>query len=378
MDIGPERQMDLVRALGAVDIGSRTDVHNAARAVLVSRKEDLLLFDAAFDRFWAAHTEMPKKSFVSVSGELPPQANPIFLPPSPDTRSKNERRPDDNPENQPPPVIEVTATYSDRAVLREKDFAEMTPEELYEVKHLMADFVWRLGERRTRRFRRGGDDRLDMRRTVRRNLRYGGEIIRWAHRQPAFKPRPLILVADISGSMDRYTRLLLRFCYSVAHSFKQPVEAFVFGTELTRVTRQLRLRDVDRALDDIGKLVPDWSGGTRIGEAIKTFNFQWSQRVLGRGAVVVLISDGWDTGNVDVLSREMARLSRCCSRLIWLNPLMGSASYEPIASGMQAALPHIDDFLPVHNLASLEGLADRLATLGPRSEVRRPYARRSA
>jgi uncharacterized protein len=244
-----------------------------------------------------------------------------------------------------------------------------------EVKRMIASFVWQLGDRRTRRSQAGGSTLLDMRRTVRGNIHYGGEIMEWAYRQPVFKPRPLVLIADISGSMDRYTRLLLRFIYSMARSLKQPVEAFVFSTHLTRITRQLHRRSVDAALEEVSKTVTDWSGGTRIGEALKTFNFKWGQRLLGRGAVAMLISDGWDRGDVDLLQREMARLKRTSYRMIWLNPLLGSAVYEPTARGMQAALPHVDDFLPVHNLESLESLAEHLASLGDRSRSRRDYAR---
>jgi uncharacterized protein with von Willebrand factor type A (vWA) domain len=189
-----------------------------------------------------------------------------------------------------PPVIEVTATYSARAVLRHKDFADLSLEELDEVKSLIASFIWQLGERRTRRYQRGGSTDIDMRRSIRRNLRYGGEMIQWAYRQPADKPRPLVVLDDISGSMDRDARLLLRFCFSMAHSLKQPVETFPVQHSPDPYNRQLRHRNLDAALADIGQAVSDWSGGTRIGEALKTFNIE-CQRVLGRGAVI-LISDG--------------------------------------------------------------------------------------
>jgi uncharacterized protein with von Willebrand factor type A (vWA) domain len=204
---------------------------------------------------------------------------------------------------------------------------------------------------------------LDLRRTLRRSLRAGGEVFSWAYREPKLKPRPLVIIADISGSMERYTRVLLHFIYGMKAGLAQRVEAFVFSTRLTRITRPLQIRDLDLALKNVGELVNDWAGGTRIGESLKMFNFQWGRRVLGRGAVVLIISDGWDRGNVELLKREMARLKRNCHRLIWLNPLLGAPDYEPLTRGIQAALPHIDDFLPVHNLASLEDLADRLAEL---------------
>ena len=170
-------------------------------------------------------------------------------------------------------------------------------------------------------------------------------------------------MADISGSMERYARLLLHFIYSLAKGLEQEVEAFVFSTHLTCITRPLRGKAIDRALADVSREVTDWSGGTRIGDSLKTFNFEWGQRVLGRGAVVLLISDGWDRGDPLLLKQEIGRLQRSCHRLIWLNPLLGSAAYEPLTRGMQAALPHIDDFLPVHNLASLEDLAVHLQNL---------------
>ena len=171
------------------------------------------------------------------------------------------------------------------------------------------------------------------------------------------RPRPLVVLADISGSMERYTGLLLHFVLGLARSLDQPVEAFLFGTRLTRVTRELHRRGSDQVLREISRAVPDWSGGTRIGQALKTFNYDWARRVLGRGAVVLLISDGWDRGDIGLLRHEMARLQRSCYRLIWLNPLLGSAEYEPLTRGIQAALPYVDDFLPVHDLASLEHLA---------------------
>ncbi|HJS19055.1 MAG TPA: VWA domain-containing protein, partial [Anaerolineales bacterium] len=231
------------------------------------------------------------------------------------------------------------------------------------VKELMAHLQWKISERRTRRRHPGKGEMLDLRRTLRKSLRAGGEIFSWSYREPKWKPRSLVILADISGSMERYTRVLLHFIYGMNSALTQPVEAFVFSTRLTRITRPLRTRDLDRALKDVGAIVHDWAGGTRIGESLKYFNFEWSRRVLGRGAVVLIISDGWDRGDVELLSREMARLKRNCHLVIWLNPLLGAAEYEPLTRGIQAALPHIDHFLPVHNLASLEDLADRLASL---------------
>ena len=258
-------------------------------------------------------------------------------------------------------TIQSTKTYSQREILRHKDFSELTTDEAKALKRFMAELVWELGQRRTRRFEQGNGNQLDMRRAFRQTLRTGGELLEWPRRTPKFKPRPLIILADISGSMEPYTRLLLQFIYSLAAGLTQNVEAFVFSTHLTHITPHLRNRDLDRALADISRQVTDWSSGTRIGTALKTFNYDSGKRMLGRGAVVLLISDGWDRGDPALLKREMGRLHRSCHRLIWLNPLLGSPRYEPLTRGMQAALPHIDDFLPVHNLASLEDLADHLA-----------------
>jgi hypothetical protein len=257
--------------------------------------------------------------------------------------------------------------------LRHKDFADLTSDELAAIKHLMANLVWRLGERRTRRRKPGPGEGVDLRRTLRRSFKYGGEVLEWAHREPKFKPRPLVILADVSGSMERYTRLLLHFLYSLAEGLDQVVETFLFSTRLTRITRQLRGRDVDQALREVSRAVSDWSGGTRIGEALKTFNFGWGRRVLGRGAVVLLISDGWDCGDVSLLHEEMARLQRNCYRLVWLNPLLGSPGYEPLTRGMQTALPFVDDFLPIHSLSSLEDLAEHLVRLDERRLARRQH-----
>jgi uncharacterized protein with von Willebrand factor type A (vWA) domain len=252
-----------------------------------------------------------------------------------------------------------------------KDFADLSPQEIEAVKDMMRQLAIRLGERRTRRKRPGNGHSIDLRRTLRNSYSYGGEVLIWARRESKFKPRPLVIIADISGSMERYTRLLIHFVYGLSHSLHQPVEAFVFGARLTRITRQLRNRDIDQSLRGVSQTVQDWAGGTRTGESLKEFNFNWGRRVLGHGAVVLIISDGWDRGDMDVLKREMARLQRNCYRLIWLNPLLGSPTYEPLTRGMQAALPYTDNFLPVHNLASLEDLAQHLQTINQNRPVRR-------
>jgi uncharacterized protein with von Willebrand factor type A (vWA) domain len=372
LDVNPGRMIDLAQALEFVQIGRKPDFYYTARSLLVHARDDLPLFDHAFELFW-------RKPDQSVAIEMPGLASeirhsePIVMPPPLEQEASAEGGDGDEDEGEETQtIIELTRTYSRRELLREKEFSSLTPEELESVKRFMNGMLWELGQRQTRRHRSGHGTRFDLRRSLRRNLRYGGEMLEWSRRQPKFKPRPLIVIADISGSMERYTRLLLHFIYGLARGLTQQVEAFVFSTRLTRVTRQMRNRELDRALEEITQVVHDWAGGTRIGDSLKSFNFQWGRRVLGRGAVVLLISDGWDRGEPELLRMELGRLQRSCYRLIWLNPLLGSSRYEPLTRGMQAALPLIDDFLPVHNLASLEDLASHLARL---TDAKRPSRR---
>ncbi len=262
--------------------------------------------------------------------------------------------------------------YSPNEVLRNKDFGEMTWEEIQEAKRVIANLEWKLGKRRTRRLRPNAKGRLNLRRIIRDNLRHGGEPIHLAYRQRVYRPRSLVILCDVSGSMERYSRMLLHFIHALTHGLKDTtVEVFVFGTRLTRITRHLRYKDVDESLDEVGASVSDWSGGTRIGEALRDFNFQWARRVLGRGAVVLVISDGWDRGDLHLLAQEIDRLQRSAYRLIWLNPLLGSDDYQPVQRGMATVMPCVDDFLPVHNLSSLEQLADVLSEVATQRPVRK-------
>ena len=367
LDVNPGRMIDLVLALDMIEIGRKDDFYHATRSLLVHRYEDIPLFDQAFELFW----RMPAEELVDfnlstlmkrVSG------TPLIIPPILEQIEDERQKDNDSKDSQAQEreVIEITKTYSAREVLRKKDFADLSPEELVSVKELMRDLTLVLGERRTRRKRPGEGYGIDLRRTLRKSFNYGGEVLTWARRERKYKPRPLVIIADISGSMERYTRLLLHFVYGLAQLHDQPVEAFAFSTRLTRITRQLRNRDIDQALKGVSKVVKDWSGGTRIGESLKDFNFLWGRRVLGQGAVVLIISDGWDCGDIDLLGKEIARLQRSSYRLVWLNPLLGSPSYEPLTRGMKKALPYTDDFLPIHNLASLEDLAIHLAKLSNR------------
>jgi uncharacterized protein len=371
LDINPGRMIDLVTALDYIDIGRKSDFYFASRSLLVHRVEDIPIFDVAFVQFWRNHNDQWKRLELPGSQRRPKR--PRTIPPSFQVRQDQT-----NPQNQQSkqgdrqrPIIEVTRTYSPDEVLRRQDFSDLTGEEMDAIKELIMKLDWRLGLRNTRRKQPGEGMDLDLRRTLRENLKFGGEILYWSHRRPKPRPRPLVVIADVSGSMERYTRLLLHFLYGLSEGLTSQVEVFVFSTRLTRITRQLKHTDVDRAIRLVSHQVPDWSGGTRIGEALKTFNYDWGRRVLGRGAVVLIISDGWDRGEAELLRREMDRLQRSCYRLIWLNPLLGSPQYQPLTRGIQAALPYIDDFLPVHNLASLEDLAARLKNLGGKKPSRR-------
>lgn len=372
LDVNPGRMIDLVTALEFINVGSRSDFYHAARGLLVQRREDIARFDEAFEFFWRSRGKNLTSMDLRALGEQRRYKRPKFVPPSLKEESSSAAAAAEAKSDQPP-VIQATLTYSDREVLRQKDFGDLSAEEMLAVQRLMAEVVWRIRERLTRRLRPGRGRLLDFRRTVRRNLRYGGEILDWAEREPKVKPRPLVIIADVSGSMERYTRLLLLFTYGLAKALEQKVEAFVFSTRLTRITHQLKERNLDRALREVARAVPDWSGGTRIGDALRTFNFEWGRRVLGHGALTLVISDGWDRGDVDVLRAEIARLQRNSRRLIWLNPLLGSPEYEPLTRGIRAALPFIDDFLPVHNLASLEELAEHLGHLSERRPERRQH-----
>ena len=372
LDFGTANMLDLVRATEHVPIGgNRNDFRLAARALLVHRRSDLPLFDEAFQVFWRRQAHGASMRDLRSMGEERRYRTPRVTPHREDTSDgppSDDLNPDDAGDRQP--VVDLQRSFSAREVLRQRDFADYTPLEVAAARSMMADLAWDLGNRRTRRLAWGDGADVDLRRTMRRSLAYGGEMLDIAHRRRKAKPRPLVLVCDVSGSMERYTRMLLHFVHTVAVGGQQ-VEAFLFATRLTRITRHLGHRGVDDAVAEVAHSVPDWAGGTRIGEAIKAFNYQWARRVLRGGAVVMVISDGWDRGDAALLSREMARLQRSCHRLIWLNPLLGSPNYQPLTRGMQAAMPYIDDFLPAHNLHSLQELARHLNQLG----ARRPPAR---
>lgn len=363
LDVGSANMLDLVRSTEFVPIGgSRNDFRLAARALLVHHRSDLALFDEAFQVFWRRPAHGRSMRDLRSMGEERRYRAPRVAPHREDTSDGPPDTGETNDSGDRQPVVDLLRSFSAREVLRQRDFAEYTPAEVSAARSLMTELTWDLGHRNTRRLTWGDGSDIDLRRTMRRSLSYGGEMLDIAHRQRKTKPRPLLLICDVSGSMERYTRMLLHFLHTVVVSGHQ-LEAFLFATRLTRITRHLSHRGVDHAVAEVARAVPDWAGGTRIGEAIKSFNYQWARRVLRGGAVVLIISDGWDRGEPELLSREMARLQRSCHRLIWLNPLLGSPNYQPLTRGMQAAMPYIDDFLPAHNLHSLQELARHLNRL---------------
>jgi len=338
------------RALRAVDASSRGDVHVALRAVLCSRRADHAVFDAAFAAVFGA----PDAPAGAEPPELPPGADlviPRLTAPPPEGVEPN--RAGGEPEVLP-------AAYSEVELLNDKDFAQYTDVE----RALARAVIMRLARhrplretRRTKSVRRRGV-RPDLQATVRASLRYGGEPLDRRWRAHVRGPRKLVLVCDVSGSMAPYARMLLQYLHAAVATHRR-VEAFVFGTRLTRITSELGVRDPDRALDRASHAVVDWSGGTRIGQSMATLNRVHGRRI-GRGSVVVILSDGWDRGDPAQLGLEMARLKRSSYRVIWLNPLKAAPDYEPLARGMAAALPHTDHFLAGNSLRSLAELADLL------------------
>ncbi len=380
VDVSTGQILDLVEALQFVPITDHSDFYHTCRALLVNRREDLLVFDQAFHLFWRTDSETSQDGGLESGAEvkrarLP--ATPAFKPETePGGDGSQAGKPNQDGEGNDAGGRDQQMIYSPDEIFRHKDFGEMTWEEIQEAKRAIASLDWNLGERRTRRIRPYSKGNIHLRRMIRDNLRHGGEPINLAYRRRVFRPRPLVVLSDISGSMERYSRMLLHFIHALTHGLKDTdVEAFVFGTRLTRITHHLRYKDVDESLNELGAVVRDWSGGTRIGETLKAFNFQWARRVLGRGAVVLIISDGWDRGDLQLLFKEMVRLQHSSYRLIWLNPLKGSDQFQPIQRGMATVMPCVDDFLPVHNLASLEHLASVLSSVAAIRPVRRQRIR---
>ncbi len=363
MRVGPAAVTDAIRAVLAAGIGSRDDFYWTLHAVLVSRHEDHSIFDEAFRLFWK-------------SRELIEKMLAMFSPVAPDSREKARPRTaesrvaqamfeghEKNRTLQQAPEIEVDArfTFSGNEVLRSKDFAQMTAAEIADAMRAIADLRLPFDLVRTRRFRPNPHGRrADPRAMMRSALRTGGELILPKFRSPREIAPPVVVLADISGSMSQYTRIFMHFLHALTEK-RRRVHTFVFGTRLTNLTRQLRNRDPDEALANCSTTVKDWSGGTRIGDTLHEFNRLWSRRVLGQGAIVLLITDGLERDDIAGLGEEMERLKKSCRRLIWLNPLLRFDGFEARARGVRAMLPHVDEFRPVHNL---NALSDLCAALG--------------
>jgi uncharacterized protein len=354
------RNAEALRALQFVDVGRRDDFYYTLRALLVNRVDDLELFDRAFRAFWRPEGKVEAPVDVRPIGQDIRIGKPLVEMWS---LQAGTMEPDAAGETTPERVD--LATYSASEILRKMDFARMSAEELSQAEALAATIDWDPGLRVSRRWHSAPGRTPDLRGVLRKTLRNHGEWPAIPTRSRKTKLRPLVLLCDISGSMERYTRMLLRFAHMLSGNFSR-LEAFVFSTRLTRITLPLRRNKIDRALREIAGAVKDWGGGTRTGEALHQLHVEWGRRVLIGGPAVLVVSDGWDCGDPRQLAREMARLHRACYRLVWLNPLLGSPVYEPLTRGMQAALPHIDDFLPVHNVASIEHLARHLQALPAR------------
>jgi uncharacterized protein with von Willebrand factor type A (vWA) domain len=363
------RILDLTEALTHVDLNVREEVFHTCRALLVQRHDQLAAFDAAFDAFWrdpanpfALHSTSVRDARTTAARA---SASAGLLPPD-DGSAPEVGEGDQAPEG-------VLQTWSEIGGLAHKDFAEFSPEEMARARLALERLAWIPGERRTRRWIRGRGPRVDIRRALMRSLRSGGEVVILPTRRRRTKPRPLVLLCDVSGSMERYSRMLLHFAHGLAHRHGR-LEVFLFATGLTRVTRQIRLRRLQEAVDAVSAVVGDWSGGTRIGPALREFHQRWARRVLHQAPVVLLISDGWDRGDPNVLREQVARLQRSCHRLIWLNPLIGTVDYAPLTRGLQAALPYVDDFLAARTLADLTHLAVHLGAVASRAPSRRRRA----
>ncbi|WP_228281534.1 vWA domain-containing protein [Rubrobacter marinus] len=344
---GPDRVVGFAGALEEIDVGDRDDVYWAGRTTLCSRPEDFEMYDRAFKVFWEGKEglKVPSPPGQKFSVTLSPDS----VQPPKKSAEKNEKGDE-----------AVKLRYSPVDILRKKNFADVTPEEFAELYRLMADINLAGAMKRSRRLEPSHRGRPDARRTLRAAMRTGGEPIRHRYRKARDRPRRVVLLCDVSGSMASYSRALLRFMHASVAS-GEPVEAFVMGTRLTRVTRELTNRNPDRALREASRTIEDWSGGTRLGDTVKEFVDVWGQRGMARGAVVVLLSDGWDRGDVEVLADAMRRIHRLAHKVIWVNPLKAAPGYQPLARGMAAALPYVDVFLSGHNFESLQELAYAVA-----------------
>jgi uncharacterized protein with von Willebrand factor type A (vWA) domain len=362
LKVGPADMLAAQQAIGLVDFTDKTQMRTAMRATMVHRHEDADIFDYAFSIFWrdpeAARQAQAMAALDGMKEQAPEKAPPGArrIQEAFKTPREQKKQPDEKP-----PEIEAVMTVSDRERLQTMDFEAMSAVEIANAKAEIRRLSLPLDAKRTRRLRPDpAGHRTDLRATIRASLRTGGELVDIARSRRVTRPPPLVVLCDISGSMSRYAQILLHFLHAVAND-RERVSTFLFGTRLSNITRQLRARDPEVAFQLVAHAVPDWSGGTRIGEALAEFNQIWSRRVLGQGAVVLLVTDGLDRDGAAGLSENMERLHKSCSRLVWLNPLLRWDGFAPKSQGIRAMLPHVDEFRTIHNLASLRTLVDSLS-----------------
>jgi len=361
LPVGPADVLAALEAMERVNLGSRLQVHTALRTTLIHRREHHDLFDQAFRLFWR-DPQAGRAAAALGLFEAGKQGPPERAPPGSRRLAEAMARPHDpKPREERRDEIDAVMTVSDRERLQGMDFEAMSAAEIAAAKAEIRRLALPLDHRRTRRRRPDpAGPHIDLRATLRASLRQGGEILDVAASRRVTRPPPLVVLCDISGSMGRYAQILLHFLHAVAND-RDRVHTFLFGTRLTNVTRPLRHRDAEVAFQLVSHIVPDWSGGTRIGEALGEFNRRWARRVLGQGAVVLLVTDGLDRDGATGLAETMERLHKSCSRLVWLNPLLRWDGFAPKSQGIRAMLPHVDAFRPVHNLASLRALVQSLS-----------------
>jgi uncharacterized protein with von Willebrand factor type A (vWA) domain len=362
LPIGPNEMLAAMEALTFVPIDDRRQTHAALRAVMVRKREHFEIFDQAFLLYWRDPEAGRNAAAIAMLDGMKDRAKP---PPGSRRLSEAQSAPRPPPERPPAaeeePPQNVALTVSERERLQSMDFEAMSASEIARAKEEIRRLVLPLDARPTRRFRSDPlGPNTDLRATIRASLRQGGEILSLERRRQVVRPPPLVALCDISGSMARYAQILLHFLHAVTND-RARVHSFLFGTRLTNVTRQLRHRDAEVAFEMVSHIVPDWSGGTRIGESLELFNRQWSRRVLGQGAVVLLITDGLDREGARGLAEATARLRRSCRRLVWLNPLLRFEGFQPRSEGIRAMLPHVDEFRTVHSLDSLRALVESLS-----------------
>ncbi len=378
LPIGPGRVIDALKAVEAVGVGTRDDLYWTLHAVFVNRREQQPIFDQAFHIFWRNPQLLQKMLMamlpsIDAGGATEEEREPMLRRLAEAFSAERDGAGDGRESEEEEIEFDAAMTYSARELLQKTDFESMSNAEVEAAKRMIAAMRLPIMTVRTRRYATDRNGRrIDLRATMRAQLRSGGAIPLRYRKQQRRHP-PLVVLCDISGSMGRYSRLLLHFMHAITND-RDRVHSFLFGTRLTNITRHLRQRDVDLALARVAAKVEDWSGGTRIGACLAAFNAHWSRRVLGQGAVVLLITDGLDREGGEGLDREMERLHKSCRRLIWLNPLLRFEGYEPKAQGARAILPHVDDFRTVHNLDSLDALGRILSRPGQRRlEAQRSY-----